>query len=263
MNPSVTRQRLSATLVLACCLLGPVGAHGQLPDNSLSAAALAVWGAISGAGLAAAYMDPSGEGWLVSDDAALPLGVAVGIGSALLVHSAGNDVAPSASRRPRLRVTAGLGGHFDLDYSLAYRRPLGDRSELETAILIVNDSWERVEVQTRCGGFFGCITGNFLTAYSYQQNVSVVVRGMRELVSNSPWNPTVAVGGGAGIIHVESDTNESRHAVIPLDVGVGIERGQRYRWTTTAGVRVTLGSAGPARIDNPTWYARIGLALGG
>ena len=260
----MTRARGALALALFGCLLSPLVCQGQQERNDLSGGRLALWGGLSGAGLALAYVNPPGEGWLVSDESALPFGVALGLGAAVIVRAAGRDTDVSIGRRPRLRVSVGTGGELDLDYSLAYRQPLGSRSELDVAILVASDTWERLETQTRCGGILGCITGTFLTDYAYQQSVTALLRGILHLAATSAWSPTISVGGGPTVLHVESAGAASRHTGVLLDAGAGIEHGRRYRWTAATGVRATpIGSVDEASIDDLTWYVRVGLALGG
>jgi hypothetical protein len=205
------------------------------------------------------------RGGVISDEAALPLGIITGLGSALIVSLAAREVDPSIGRRPRLRVTAGNGVGFDLDYSVGYRIPVGPNYEIDAAVLVVSNSSEKHETQTRCiGGFFECITGTFLTEYSYEQSVTALVRGVRRLNPNSEWNPTVSLGAGPGFVHVETQAGGQEGTGLVLDVGLGVERGQRSRWTATTGTRlVPLGSLDQVRLDNPTWYLRLGLAWGG
>jgi len=259
----LTVVRRAAVLTVLVCLLSPGEGRGQQERNGLPGGVLALWGAVAGTGLAVVYISPPGEGWLVSDEVALPFGVVLGLGTALLANAAASDIDSSAGRRPRFRVTAGTGGKLDLDYSVGYRHPIGPRTELDAAILIMNDTWEQFETQTRCG-ILGCITGTYLTGYSYQQSVTALVRGIHHFSATSSWNPTVAVGGGPTVVHFESKSGESRHTGLLLDAGAGIERGHRYRWTATTGVRVTpIGSSDEATVDDFTWYVRLGVALGG
>ena len=250
--------------VVAICLILPESGAGQEPNSHLSRRALLLWGGVSGLGLAVAYINPPGEGWLVSDGAALPLGIVTGLGSALIVSFAAGEVDPSIGRRPRLRVTAGTGVGLDLDYSLGVRYPVGPDFEIDAAVLIVSNSWERHETETRCGPFIGCITGTFLTEYAWEQSVTALVRGVRRLSANPKWNPTVSLGAGPGLTHVETEDGTQESTALVLDLGLGIERGRRYRWTAETGTRlVPLGSLDQVRLDNPTWYLRLGLAWGG
>ena len=250
--------------VAAICLLLPDSAAGQESNNHLSRGALLLWGGVSGLGLAAAYINPRGEGWLVSDEAALPLGIITGLGSALIASFGAGGVEPSISRRPRLRAAAGTGVGFDLDYSVGVRYPVGPNFEIDAAVLIVSNSWERSETQTRCGPVIGCITGTFLTEYSSEQSVTALVRGVRRLSPNPEWNPSVYLGAGPGFVHVETEVGTEESTALVLDLGLGLERGRRYRWTAETGTRlVPLGSLDQARLDDPSWYLRLGLAWGG
>ena len=261
---TVFHARSAAAFMVSCCLVSPDASLAQQSRTDRSAALFVLSGGVAGAGLALAYVIPPAEGWLVSDEAAFPIGVAAGLAAALTVRVAARNADPSAARSPRLRVDAGAGGKFDLDCSLGYRQPLGDRSELDAAILISSDTWERHEVETRCDPILGCITGTFLTAYSYQQSVTVLVRGIRHLAATSAWSPTIFVGAGPTVMRSESQDRSSRHTGLTLDGGLGVERGRRYRWTAVIGVRaIPLGSVDEATIDEPSWYVRIGVAWAG
>lgn len=250
--------------IIAVCLILPESAAGQEPNSHLSRGALLLWGGVSGLGLAVAYINPPGEGWLISDGAAFPIGILTGLGSALITSFAADELDPSISRRPRLRVAAGTGVGLDLDYSVGVRYPIGSHFEIDAAVLIVSNSWERYETETRCGPFIGCITGTFLTEYAWEQSVTALVRGVRRLGADSKWNPTVSLGAGPGLTHVETEAGTQKSTALVVDFGVGMERGRRYRWTAETGTRlVPLGSLDEVRLDNPTWYLRLGLAWGG
>ncbi len=250
--------------VVAICLILPGSAAGQQPNSHLSRGALLLWGGVSGLGLAVAYINPRGEGWLISDEAALPVGIITGLGSALIASFAAGEVEPSISRRPRLRVSAGTGVGLDLDYSVGVRYPVGPDFEIDAAVLIVSNSWERYETETRCGPVIGCITGTFLTEYAWEQSVTALVTGVRRLGATPKWNPRVSLGVGPGLTHVETQAGTEESTALVLDLGLGIERGRRYRWTAETGTRlVPLGSLDQVRLDDPTWYLRVGLAWGG
>jgi hypothetical protein len=256
----------AALLALAGCLLSPTLCRGQQiqePDR-VSGVVLALWGGLSGLGLAAAHVNPSGPGLLMSDETAFPLGLAVGVGTALVVHAAGRSFDPTVGRRPRLRFSAGSGGSPDVEYSLGIRQPVRTNWEVDASILVASDTWERSETQTRCSLLIGCYTGNFITAYSYQQSAAAHVGGVRHLSATSEWYPTIFAAGGPTVTSISSDDGTSRHTGISVGGGVGVERGGRYRWTGVTGVRLTpIGSTPQATLDDFTWYVRLGLALGG
>jgi hypothetical protein len=237
--------------------------RAQEASSRVSRVALLLGGGIAGAGLAFAYISPRGEGWLVSDETAIPLGVATGLGAALIAGFRGDRLAPSLGRRPRLRVTAGTGAGLDLDYSVAYRFPVGSY-EVDAGVLVVNNSWDRFETQTRCGGILGCITGTFLTDYASEQIVTALVRLVRPLSPDSEWHPTITVGAGPSLLHAETEAGEYESTGLTFDAGLGIERGQGYRWTAETGLRIMpLGAVDQVDVDGPTWYARVGIAWGG
>jgi hypothetical protein len=153
---------------------------------------------------------------------------------------------------------------MDWEYALAYRAPVGQRWDLETEVLVINDNWEKVETQTRCTPFFGCITGDFRTDYRYEQTVSTLIRGAYDLVPESAWHPRLLGGGGLVVTRLEAEAiPESRLTGIIVDAAVALERGGRSRWTVDAGYRVVgMGNPSGAQLDAGGWYVRTGIAFG-
>mgnify|MGYP001826928448 FL=1 len=91
-----------------------------------------------------------------------------------------------------------------------------------------------------------------------------MVRAVRRLSPSPKWNPSVYLGAGPGFVHVETEVGTEESTALVLDLGLGVERGRRYRWTAETGTRlVPLGSLDQVRLDDPSWYLRLGLAWGG
>lgn len=146
---SAVRTRRTASVVCRAAFFLAVsgslspGECGERPEpDDLSLGWLAFWGALSGAGMAVAYIAPPGDGWLVADETALPAGIVIGLGTALLVKAAAPDTDRLGGRRPQLRVAAGRGGTHDAGYSIAYRQPFGASWELEASLLVSSDTRE-------------------------------------------------------------------------------------------------------------------------
>ncbi len=251
-------------VAIACCALFPATSGGQEARRNEGQALLrpTLEGIAAGLGLAFAYINPSGEGWLIGDGTALPLALATGLGTAFAVRGASSGLDPTDRRRPRLRVAAGVGSGMNWDYSLGYRAPIRERGELEGMVLVISDSWERIETQTRCD-FLGCITGEFLTDYLYQQSVAALARAALSLRPSATWSPALVIGAGPILAHVESQGRASKRAGLLLDGALAVEFGGKSRWTGEAGLRVIASSPGSETSHyRGGWSLRIGRAHG-
>lgn len=223
-------------------------------------------GGMAGLGLAVAYIRPPGGSWLAPNEAALPLAVATGIGVAFLVRGTSKSFEPTAARRPRLWAGVGAGGASDWDYAVGYRTPISERLTLDAAVVIVNDTGEKIETETRCSGGLApfCTTGDFITDYRYQQSVTTMVRAMYSLRPASGWNPALVFGGGPSAVHVAAaERPESTHTGLLLTGALTVERGRRSRLLAETGFRVTpLLGGEDASIGKGAWFLRIGLGFG-
>lgn len=260
-------------VIFSCPLGGPAFAEAQTapapppapgvasgPVPTASRLATTVFGGIAGLGLAVAYIAPDADAWLVSDERAFVTGVAGGLVAGLLAD--GFPRGETSSEAARLTVTAGMGSAVDFDYSVSYRVPLRERTAVEGALLVMSDSWERVERETRCSFLFGCITGDFVVDHRYRQNVGILVRGIYALRPAGAWNPGLTLGAGPVIAHTATPDNpDARAAGLLADVAVTVGRGARTRWNAEAGYRLTLAAdpAGVGHMGGP--YARVGVGL--
>jgi hypothetical protein len=261
----VTHPNAAYAIVMAICALFPATSGGQEARRNEGQGLLrpTIEGIAAGLGLAFAYINPSGEGWLVGDGTALPLALATGLGTAFAVRGASSGLEPTEGHRPRLRIAAGVGSGMNWDYSLGYRAPISERGELEGMVLVASHTWERIETQTRCG-FFGCITGEFVTDYRYRQSVAALARGAFALWKGATYRPALVIGGGPILAHVESQGRPaSKRAGLLLDGALAVDFGGKSRWTGEAGLRVIASSPGTETGHyRGGWSVRIGRALG-
>ena len=259
--------RLAACI--ACGLLVSGTLHAQDQPRSSGVLRPLLGGSVAGLGLAISYIQQPGEAWLVDDETAFPLAMAMGIASAYIVRAHSAGLGPTEARRPRLRLMGGGGGDMDWDLSLGYRAPAGSRFAIEGSLLVVNDTWELIETETRCSEFFGCITGEFLTDHRYEQAVALLGRGVYELRPRESLTPTIALAAGPVLVHVDREgTPAARRTGMLLEGVIGIESGVRTRWVVEAGYRVVGGGGGgggggsEAQSYGGGWTLRSGLALG-
>jgi hypothetical protein len=260
------RPYAACAIVFACCTLFPRTSSAQEARTNRRQGIVrpVIEGMAAGLGLAFAYVNPSGEGWLIDDGTAIPLALATGLGTAFAVRGASSRLDAAESRRPRLRVAGGAGGGMKWDYSLGYSAPIRERGQLGGMVLVSTDSWERIETQTRCDPFFGCFTGDFLTGYRYAQAIAALARGAFHLGPNTSSMTALVIGAGPMMTHVAThDRPASKHTGLLLDGGLAVELGSRSRWTVEAGVRVAVPSADAATGHyRGGWSLRVGRALG-
>jgi hypothetical protein len=263
----ITHRTALSGIIVACLALGSPAAAQTAPDAGTPTAgrfATAVYGGLAGLGLAVAYIAPDGEGWLVSDEMALPVagltGLVVGLLAPGISPPAGTD-GPG-----RVVVTAGAGRGMDWDYSLSYRVPVRPRLAVEGALLVMSESWERIATETRCGMIIGCITGDFVVDHRYRQNVAALMRGHYRWRPGSSWDPALVLGAGPVLAHAETaDTPEgARTAGFLLDAGVTVGRGARARWHAETGYRQIVAGdmAGTGHMSGPYLRLGVGLATG-
>ena len=250
---------LVAFIVCASLASSALGAQDDPRPRSLWRPLLG--GGVAGLALAVSYIQQPGEAWLVDDETALPIAMAAGLASAFIVRAHSSDLRPTEARRPRLRITAGGGAGMDWDLSLGYRAPAGQRFALEGTVLVVNETWELIETETRCSDFFGCITGQFLTDYRYEQAVGFLGRGVYELRSRESLTSTFALAAGPMLVHVDREgAPAARRAAMLLEGVVGIESGVRTRWIVEGGYRY-VGGGDAGESYGGGWSLRSGVAL--
>ena len=265
LRPEPIVRQLIPALVIAYGALVPAAVAAQdAPSRSRSVFRPLVGGTAAGLGLAIALINQPGEEWLLSDGSALPLSVAAGLVTAFVVRGRSSGLERADGRRPRLRIAVGGGQGMSWDVSLGYRAPVGERLELEGMVLVVNDTWELIETETRCSDILGCFTGQFLTDYRYGQSVAALARGSYALMPNSAWRPALALGAGPVVLHVEpQDQPATRRTGVLLDGSLAVERGGRSRIIAEVGYRIVAsGSAAGAELYRGGWSLRSGLALG-
>ncbi|GLC28388.1 hypothetical protein [Roseisolibacter agri] len=261
--------RGAPALIAAVLALAPGATHAQ--DAAPRPTRRSAWsivrplleGAASGTGLAAAYISSGGEGWLVSDATAFNAALAAGIGGALGVWAGSGGLAADAPDRPRLRVAAGLASGADHDVSLAIRVPVRGRLSLEAAALVRNATSERFAEETRCGGFFGCVTATYLVDHRYEQSIAGLVRAAYRLPAMGAVTPVLSAGGGPMVTHVDREgVPAARHDGMLMDVGLALELGRVSRWTIEADARGPVRRGLDAARTGPELSLRLGRAFG-
>ena len=220
-------------------------------------------GALGGAVLATGYVSSGGDGgWLMRDENAVRAGVAAGVVAALGVYAASTSFAAGAEDRPRLRVSVGGTSEQASDYALGVRVPVRGRLSLEGAVLVRNTSAERFEEQTRCGGFFGCVTANYLVDHRYEQSIAGLVRAAYRLSSGRRLTPVLTLGAGSARTHVATAAvADARRSDPIVEGGLGLEYGRVSRWTLDAAARGPV-SRGRSGARGPELSLRVGRAFG-
>ncbi len=255
---------LAAALALAP---GAVRAQGAAPKPARRSAWSVVRplleGAASGTGLAFAYIDSGGEGWLVSDATAFNAALVAGVGGALGAWAASGRLGADAPDRPRLRVAVGLASGADHDVSLAVRVPVRGRLSLEAAALVRNATSERFAEETRCGGFFGCVTGTFLVDHRYEQSIAGLVRAAYRLPALGATTPVLSAGAGPMATHVDrAGVPAVRFDDVLASAGLALELGRVSRWTIEADARGPVRRGLDGARTGPELSLRVGRAFG-
>jgi hypothetical protein len=221
-------------------------------------------GALGGAVLAFGYVNSGGDGgWLMRDESAVRAGVGAGVVAALGVWAASLRVPDGAAERPRLQVAVGGSSEGAQDVSLGVRAPVRGRLSLEGAVLIRNTSAERVEEQTRCGGFFGCVTADYLVDWRHEQSIAGLVRAQYRLPSAGRLTPVLSLGAGRAWTHLATTAvADARRDDALVEGGLGLAYGRVSRWTLDAAARgpVSRGRTGATR--GPELSLRVGRAFG-
>lgn len=217
-----------------------------------------VEGALAGLALGFSFMSPRNEAWLLSDESAFALATATGIATALAVEMMSRDLAPDAPRRPRLRVAMGRGTGSQLDHAFALRLPGTSRLDKQIALVIANDTWEKVVFEERCVMYLGCFEDHWLDDLRNEQSLGLLISGVVRLNTRHASGPTLALGAGPAVTHVERlDFTKSNRGGALAELTLGIESGGRGRWIADVGVRAI--SSAEHRVAA---HARIGRAFG-
>ena len=253
--------RAATLAVIAGIALVPTASRGQQPESPRPAGIVRTFleGLMAGGALGASYITPYGEGWVVADEAALPLSAATGVTAAFVARALSLELEPDAARRPRLRMALGRSSETGMDYSMALRVPVSRMFEAEASVVTASDTWERRETQTRCNFFVGCITADYITDSRYEQSVALLVGGAFSPAPRSRLNPTLAIGVGPVATNVElHETGRFRTSGLVSDAMLGLDYGRRSRWTVEAGARMISG--GDA--EGTSLQVRVGRAFG-
>lgn len=271
-----------ASAVVAAGLAGtlPAPVFAQLGDTAVissdAAAAPALRfrpilaGAGFGAAAAIAAINPTGPSAL-TDESLFALGLATGSAFGILVQRPGAELA-FASGWGVVRVGQ-LRDQLESDGER--RQPMGPQAwETRLSLLfstagrwsagpllgVLSHGFEQVEQETRCG-FFGCISGDFVTSYSNLQALNA--GALARLTPGGPHGRFFATfGTGLGAVRLDSTIGEGS-AVLPyLEAGAGAARAAGLFRALEAGLRLQGGEVGPTRVDMTGLFFRLHLTLG-
>ena len=254
----MSRFRPFLSAIAAIALLAPDFAGAQASDNRrASGLRTFIRGVVGGGGLAMAYISPQGEGWPVSDETALPLFTATGLATAFVVRGMSSRLDPDETHRPQFRMALGRSEKTKTDYSLALRAPISERFDVQGAVFLASNDWEKVARETRCDIFIGCFTANFVVDAKYQQSMAAIVSAVYSFRRGSDFSNTISLGAGPVMTKIE-DHDEVRimRSGALAELMLGLELGGQSRWTIDAGARVITG----AGHDKPVIQLRVGRA---
>lgn len=228
------------------------GSSAPEQDPPALTAAAMVFGGAAGLGLAAAVVAPTPRALGASDELVTSVAGAAGLTLGLISQLTAHTAHPG-----RLRASAGSSTAQRWEYSLAYRVRVVPRIAVEAAMLVNNETWEATEVQQRCNLGI-CITGDVIVDARYEQVVSALARVAFEPWPESPWRPSLAIGGGPARVHVDRFNAESEERGGGLfDATLAIEpRGL----TVEAGIRV--GALDTRQSVETAGYFRLGYTWG-
>lgn len=271
--------RVARTVLLAAAAALPAQLVAQAGDTAAARTDAAaerslrvrpvLAGAAFGAAAAIAAINPAGPS-AVADESLFALGLATGIVFGLLGQRPGAEFAFSsgwgAVRVGRLRDQLESEGDrrrpmgpqaWETRLSMLF--PAAQRWSLGPVLGVVSHGFEQVEQETRCG-FFGCISGDFVTSYS---NVQALNAGVLARFTPSP-NARFFATFGAGLGPVQLDSNLGQgSAVFPyLEAGAGAARPGRLLRALEAGARLQAGEVGPTHVDMTGLFLRLHITLG-
>ena len=249
---------------------GLPGANGRSAGQPVRVRSVLL-GAAMGAAHAAIGIDPRGPSPM-ADEPLMLLGIATGAGFGALADALPGELVLSlgwgavrvgdlrddlASRGERRRAM----GARALETRLSLLGGLDGRWAFGPVVGIVSHGFEQVEQETRCGGFFGCITGDFLTSHSYLQVLNV--GGVGRLRTGGPAGTFYAtLGGGIGAVRLESEIGEGSGASPFLEAGAGLTRSRGLVRALEAGLRLQRADPGPAAVDLSGAFLRLVLTYG-
>jgi hypothetical protein len=264
-----THDRRALLLLALTALLAATGRHADAQDTTgvrrRAAGDLVrpvLEGAVSGAGLAMAYVAGGNSGWLVRDENAVRAALATGVAGALAVYAASTRLAPGAPDRPRLRIAVGASSQAEREVALGLRAPVYRRFALEGLVLVRNASADRTETQTRCSSILGCSTGTYVVDERREQSVAALVRGAASIPAGGALTAVLTAGVGPMASRLDATQEPSRRRDDVLaTVGVGLEFGRVSRWTFEFEGR---GPVPTWRGDatSPEFAVRVGRAFG-
>jgi hypothetical protein len=211
-----------------------------------------VLGGAGGLGLAVALVQPNVGVSPYGDAGTTIISTATGLALALVANATKHTRFPG-----RMRVTVGSSTTHFWEYSLAYRASVAPQFALEAAVLVANDSYEDTRQQTQCG-FFGCLTGNYLVDYRYEQMGAAVMRAVYEPSPTAAWRPSISIGGGPShaVAEFHDAIVEERTGAV-FDAMVSIQPS----WLILE-LGVRAGTVDTRSANETALYLNLGFALG-
>ncbi|MDF1504901.1 hypothetical protein [Roseisolibacter sp. H3M3-2] len=132
---------------------------------------------------------------------------------------------------------------------------------LEAAALVRNASTRRLGEETRCGGFFGCVTGTYVQDYRYEQTMAVLGRAAWRLATGRRLTPVLTLGAGPARSRVETmDGGVARRSDVLAEGALAVEFGRVSRLTAEAAARGPVSRG--ATVRGPELALRLGRAFG-
>lgn len=245
-------------------------AHAQEARGVIRAQSVLVGAAMGGAHALVA-IDPRGASPL-ADEPLLLLGLLTGATFGALV-----DRAPAG-----LELSYGWGAvrvgdlRDDLAARGERRTPLGSRVTETRLTLMVNGrsrlalgpllafvshGFEQIEQETRCGSFFGCISGDYVTSHSHLQALNMGAAGHLRL-GTAPGPLLVTFGAGIAAVRLESEMGDGSGVAPFLEGGVRLTRERGLLRAVEGGVRAQRAGLAGTRFDLSGFSLRLVLAYG-
>lgn len=287
--PRLTRSQVASRVLCGAFLLlivlcplaapAPAGAQAEVarpsPEKRLAGQPVrfrsVLLGAVMGGAHAAVAIDPRGPS-PIADEPLMLLGIVTGAGFGALADALPGEVALSfgwgAVRIGALRDELAVRGERRrsmgaraLETRLSLLGSLDGRWAFGPVVGMVSHGFEQVEQETRCGGLFGCITGDFVTSHSHLQVLNVGVAA-RLRPGGPAGNAYTMVGGGVGAVRLDSEIGQGSGASPFLEAGAGLSRSRGLVRAFEAGLRLQRADPGPAAVDLSGAFLRLVLAYG-
>ncbi|HUG41153.1 MAG TPA: hypothetical protein VMM12_11745 [Longimicrobiales bacterium] len=260
----------TAPLVAQAADTAGTGAAHDSPDRPALRIRPILAGTAFGAATAVMAVNPSGPS-AVGDEALVALGALTGILFGVLVQSSGAEMAFSAGwgavrvgdLRDRLAESGERRqamGPQAWETRLSLLRPVSPRWAVGPAFVVETHTFEQIERETRCGWFFGCITGDFVTSYSNLQALSAGAVSRLALDGRGRFFATA--GGGLAAIRLDSSMGPGDGVSPYLEAGAGVSASSGLVRALEVGTRLLAADTGPSRVDLSGVFLRLNLVYG-